>query len=390
MDIIIHNMILHLPCFVSIYWAALLLLNKKSNNRPQNIWMVLMFVLSACTFVWIMLFGGIDNYKLYYKLDIVDITLTLFIFPLLYLYFWALNTQKALTWKQYIWFLPGLILGGISAFLYLRMGEEQSIKYIQTVIENQDTYQFVPGTPQWLLYLVSLQIYYVVFFIQIIAVLSLSTLNVIRYRKGVQNFFSNLEGKSIENNRAVLIGLFIFLFIGLVAAFLWGASPEVYYSSKYVLMSLTGVCIFYMGYHVYKTKPISQHLLHTEGKLPTEEDEPLEEVNEAHRNKMLPLFNRLIDEEKKFLHSTLTLDDIAFELKTNRTYVSRIINEEFQCNFYEFINRKRVEFAKELMMENPHLTQEQIAEMSGFTHASTFSRTFKKQTGLTFRQWKNR
>ncbi|NDV64872.1 AraC family transcriptional regulator [Bacteroides sp. 224] len=387
---IIHSMILHLPCFISLCWAVLLLLNKRNNNRPQNIWMVCMFVLGACSFIWIMLFGGIEDYKLYYKLDVVDITLTLFIFPLLYLYFWALNTKEKLTWKQYIWFLPGLVLGGVSALLYLCMGEERSIEYIQTVIENQDTYQFTPGTLQWLLYLVSLQIFYVVFFIQTIAVLFLSTLNVIRYKKGIQNFFSNLEGKSIENNQAVLIGLFVFLFIGLAAAFLWGASPETYYLAKYIIMGLTGICVFYMGYHVYNTKFISQYISYTERELPTEENEPLEEVNEAHINKMFLLFNQLIDEKQMFLHSALTLDDIALELNTNRTYVSRIINEEFQCNFYEFINHKRIEYAKELMIENPLFTQEQIAEMSGFTHASTFSRTFKKQTGLTFRQWRKR
>lgn len=352
--------------------------------------MACMFVLSTCSFIWIMLFGGIEDYKLYYKLDVVDITLTLFIFPLFYLYFRALNTKEVLTRKQYIWFLPGLILGSISAVLYLCMGEEQSIRYIQTVIENQDTYQFAPGTLQWLLYLVSVQIFYVVFLIQTIVVLSLSTLNVIRYKKGIQNFFSNLEGKSIENNQAVLIGLFVLLFTGLAASFLWGSSPEIYYSAKYISMGITGVCIFYMGYHVYNTKFIPQYIFYTERELPIEEDEPLEEINESHTKKMLPLFNQLIDEEQMFLHPTLTLDDIALELNTNRTYVSRIINEEFQCNFYEFINNKRIEFAKELMIKNPLFTQEQIAGMSGFTHASTFSRTFKKQTGLTFRQWQKR
>ncbi|WP_163223460.1 helix-turn-helix domain-containing protein [Bacteroides sp. 214] len=348
-----------------------------------------MFVLSACSFVWIMILGGIENYKLYYKLDIVDITLTLTIFPLLYLYFWALNTKDTLTWRQYAWFLPGLILGGISAILYLCMGEEQSVEYIQTVIENQDTYQFTPGTLQWLLYVVSLQIFSVVFAIQIIIVLFLSTLNVIRYKKGIQNFFSNLEGKSIENNRAVLIGLFVFLVIALSATFLWGVSHEAYYSAKYIAMGLTGVCIFYMGHHVYNTKFILQHI--AEGELSMEEYEPLEKEDEGtHLNRVLVRFNQLIDEKQFFLRPTLTLDDIAVELHSNRTYISRIINEEFHSNFYEFISRKRVEFAKELMMKNPQLPQEQVATMSGFVHASTFSRTFKNQTGLTFSQWKKR
>ncbi|NDV84244.1 AraC family transcriptional regulator [Bacteroides sp. 51] len=383
----IYTLILYSPCFVSFSWGLLLFFNRKENTRPQNMWMITMLVLSICAFIWVMLFGGIDDYKLYYKLDIVDITFTLLLFPLFYLYFRTLTHKDKLTWKQYIWLLPSVVLGSISAVLYLLLGEEQSADYIRNVIETQENYQFEAGTLQWMLYFVSVEILYIIFYAQIVAVVIYSTMNVIRYKKGLRNFFSNLEGKSLENNQAVLIGLFGVLLIGLTAASVWRISHESYYYLKYVFMAGTSVCIYYMSYFVYKTRFTAENILPQEPEQPEEEIDTVDHSNDNYATKLLPLLNKLINEDKIFLQPDLSLDHIAAQLNSNRTYISRIINEEFQCSFYDLINYKRIEYAKVLIVKNPNYIQEQIARMSGFTHASSFSRVFKKLTGMTFRQW---
>ena len=89
----------------------------------------------------------------------------------------------------------------------------------------------------------------------------------------------------------------------------------------------------------------------------------------------------------KNLITNFSPDSIKSSMKKNRTYISRLINQEYQCSFSDFINQKRIEFAQELIHTHPELTQEQIAEKVGFTHASSFSRAFKQQVGQTFREW---
>ena len=388
---IIYSLSLYLPCFVSLSWALLLFCNRKRNTRSQNIWMASMLVMGICAFIWIMLFGGIDDYYLYYKLDIIDITCTLLLFPLFCLYFRALTRKEKITWKEHLWLLPAFIIGGASAIIYLLLGEEQSADYIRRLIESHDSFQFPAGSLQWLLHFISLEIFYAVFIIQIIATMAYSTRNVIRYRKGLHNFFSNLDGKSVENNRAVLTGLYILLAIAITASLVWRISHESYYFIRYILMAATGLCLYYMSFYVYKIRFTAENLLL---------DDPAPSANNetttAERNadsyiiKLLPLFNKLIDEEKIFLQPDLSLDNIAAKLNSNRTYISHLINDEFNCNFYEFINRKRIEYAKSLIIQNPNYTQEQIAHMSGFTHASTFSLSFKKQSGTTFKEWRKR
>ena len=72
-------------------------------------------------------------------------------------------------------------------------------------------------------------------------------------------------------------------------------------------------------------------------------------------------------------------------LATNRTYVSRIVNEEMKTNFCDWVNSFRIEYVKETM-EDPdfnHLSLLEIAEMSGFSSLSAFYRVFKEKEGVT-------
>lgn len=72
-------------------------------------------------------------------------------------------------------------------------------------------------------------------------------------------------------------------------------------------------------------------------------------------------------------------------LKTNRTYISNVINNEFKTSFSDFVNKYRIDEAKELMVEkkSSKYTLEYISEMVGFGSLHTFIRVFKKMEGKT-------
>lgn len=96
---------------------------------------------------------------------------------------------------------------------------------------------------------------------------------------------------------------------------------------------------------------------------------------------------QLMISKKLYLKSDFRMVELARDLRTNRTYISRTISEEFGCSFSSYINRLRVEHAQLLIHLHPDMPQDQIAENSGFKHAAVFSRTFKEYTGVTFREW---
>ena len=85
---------------------------------------------------------------------------------------------------------------------------------------------------------------------------------------------------------------------------------------------------------------------------------------------------------KIYLNATLTLNDLARELGTNRTYLSNYLNQQLHTTFYEYVNQWRVRRAKELLRANS-LPLEDIALQSGFNSMSSFRRYFIAHTGMS-------
>lgn len=97
----------------------------------------------------------------------------------------------------------------------------------------------------------------------------------------------------------------------------------------------------------------------------------------------------LMEKDKVYTNPELTLSDLANTLGTNRSVLSRIINQGFDMNFNDFINSKRVEEVIQKMIngQHQHNTLLAMALESGFNSKTTFNRAFKKYTALTPRQY---
>ena len=118
----------------------------------------------------------------------------------------------------------------------------------------------------------------------------------------------------------------------------------------------------------------------TKAEQPEETDVP---VQPSDREKLEEWMTR----NKPYLNPDFQLIDLRAVLPTNRTYLSRFIRDEYGCSFYRFANQYRIEEAKRLMIESPDLKLMDIAEQSGFTSASIFSRTFSGITGVSPSEW---
>ncbi|NVK22622.1 MAG: helix-turn-helix transcriptional regulator [Kangiellaceae bacterium] len=94
----------------------------------------------------------------------------------------------------------------------------------------------------------------------------------------------------------------------------------------------------------------------------------------------------LLNEDKKYLMQNLKMIDLANELNVSEYKISRAIRYHFDApNFNHYINRLRIEYAKELLErpESQHWSILSIALESGFSSLATFNRVFKKQLGYT-------
>ena len=114
-----------------------------------------------------------------------------------------------------------------------------------------------------------------------------------------------------------------------------------------------------------------------------EENPPIPEEL-AHR--IATLLLRSMEEDRLFLNPKLTIMDVAKHIEVNKTYISYYLNRCEGINFYDYVNRFRIEEACALMgemtVENRKLLVD-VAELSGFKSFSTFYRSFAKFKGVT-------
>lgn len=98
-------------------------------------------------------------------------------------------------------------------------------------------------------------------------------------------------------------------------------------------------------------------------------------------------FEQLVMGGKLFLRPSLTLVDVAERLHTNKTYVSKMVNNVYNLAFPDLINTLRIDYAEQFIITHRNARQQEIAEACGFQSASSFNNTFKKITGVTPKIW---
>lgn len=96
-----------------------------------------------------------------------------------------------------------------------------------------------------------------------------------------------------------------------------------------------------------------------------------------------------ISESKSYLNPNLSLRGLAMEIQVHPNHLSWLLNNSIGKNFNEFVNHYRIETFKSIAKDpnNAHLTIEGLSYESGFNSKTVFNTYFKKETGLTPKQF---
>ena len=114
-----------------------------------------------------------------------------------------------------------------------------------------------------------------------------------------------------------------------------------------------------------------------------EEQEEVSPTNAVYRATL----EEWLYKEKPFLNPDFQLMDLRQVLPLNRTYLSQLINAEYGGSFYTWVSTLRIEEAKRMMIEQPELKMQDIAERCGFSSRTVFSRIFTRETGVSPSRW---
>ncbi len=390
------------PCAVCLIGATWMLCSRKYNTKAQNILSLTLLLSCVSFFCMANYIVGVTGLSAYRILDTISSFITLIIIPTIYLYFRSLTSESPLIWKDYIWFLPAIVIGVGTCVLYLTMDNAKSIDYIQSVlIERRRRSLKYSETIYRMHYLISVGFYNLTVLVQILGIGTYIVVGLRSYLHYLREPRFNLEGISIE------VGSKMFFWFMLTILLTWGVIlPGGTFWKQYPVLTgiyFTGwavVCfgIFYcgsqrknsednsVGYFEQIVPKMVYNNYSTLVKGETKNDILGEKLHPKYAEHLAG-FRKLMEEEHIFLRNCLRAEEVAIAINTNRTYLSRMIKREFDCTFSDYTNRKRIEYSKKLMRANPQIKQYQLAEQSGFLSASTFCKTFKAMMGETTKEW---
>ncbi|MDO4965590.1 MAG: helix-turn-helix domain-containing protein [Lachnospiraceae bacterium] len=93
-----------------------------------------------------------------------------------------------------------------------------------------------------------------------------------------------------------------------------------------------------------------------------------------------------VEKAKKYMEENfakdISLEDVSMKVDISSYYFSKLFKEETGRNFIEYLTELRMEEAKKLLKETD-MSMKEICSMVGYSDPNYFSRNFKKYTGVT-------
>lgn len=400
---ILYYLSLLLPCAVCLFGAAYLISKREANTRSQKI-LTVGFLISAlfflCTANYVI--GQTDTASFIWW-DIIDSFATMLTIPSMYLYFRSMTNEGKFTWKEYIWFIPALTVGIGTVVLYAMMDREQMPGYIQSVLINKEDISNYPDTIYQLHYFIGVPLYNMTALVQIVGTSIFAIGGFRRYNKRLHDFYSDADDKSINSDSKILSWFLVTIplsFALIVPSIQFWRERPVLPSLFFLCWTVVYFALFYYGSHKKHTvdnfardlaqadlEETNRDLTIAERSQELPEDSIDKQIPQEVYQRLAGLLAKLIEQDKIYLKSDLRLDEVAQLMCTNRTYVSKVIKDGYHCSFSDFINNHRVNHSMQIMRAEPGLTQDIIAEQSGFINAQSYSRTFKKIVGIPPKEW---
>lgn len=381
-----YSSLLLIPFIHGIVYAVLLFWKGKTQQIKSNFWLGAFLILcSAYVAPWMLGFAGwYDNQPYRDVLFYVPFQQLFWMGPLLYFYTQSLlNPAFKMSPRGWWHFVPGLLynIGMLYLWIYDYFIYQGYYFYADQADKDFDTWYQYTGLISMVIYLVLSLRYYQ------------------SYRKFIFDYTSYAERILFAWIKNYLIAFLAMLLLPVVFDLMGLFYPELKsYTGSWWFFLFFSLITFYIGLSGYANavqtsipfkpsafepqaiEPENTEMIFTETEPKKNDPKELEDV----LNWKLKI-ETLLTEEKLYENPELTLAELAKKLQTNASVISKAINQGFEMNFNDLINHYRVEAVKKMLEQDAHKksTLLGIAYDCGFNSKATFNRAFKKNTGLS-------
>ena len=369
----VKSLLVALPMLVCAIFALQLLLTWWRHRDAAQGW------LGVWASVTTLLYAG---HFLYFHraMDLLPLSDTLYVganlavYPLYLIYISQLTEKQPISSRRRLlaaWLsLP--LLGSLAVgFLYALMSKEEIRNFVEIYLFG--------GSRQELTGISLVQAYvhdvsHVVFALLVLGVMVTGIRKIRRYNLKLQDLYADTEDKQL-NSISVILWLFVVTSFFSVAVNAVGrpsfdhslllAIPSLLFSSL-----LFGICWIGLETHSFSDEMERSDALVI----------PNSGVPESSGTDFALLarqFNQLMTDEQMYLMHDLRLDFVVQRLGTNRTYLLAALKQELGMTFNEYVNRRRIAHARQLMKANPSILKSDVAARSGYNSLSAFYRNLK-------------
>ena len=159
----------------------------------------------------------------------------------------------------------------------------------------------------------------------------------------------------------------------------------------HVAYQLSGIAIGFFFCFLYVLRQSSPDFFLEVRKIVEEEKkERISQISKLDRNLVRKQLEDLFEKEKIYREEKLNLRDLSERMDLTSHQLSEFLNTEIKLSFYQYTNSFRVNEAKEKIGKEPERSLLAIAYDVGFGSKSTFNEAFKKETGKTPREYREK
>lgn len=288
--------------------------------------------------------------------------------PAIYFYVKSiiLNDEKVIQ-KSLIHFLPFFIL----FIFYLVSFAFRSVEYKIYILDS-----FAERFMDSAIILIHIMLFQVLFY-------NVASLQILKsYNDRLKENYSSINKKNISWLKFIILGYIISYAITLMVNYFPFLSELVRFDLRIIVF-----LSFFIYFNIIFFKGWQQPELFSGDEFVEKYKQSKLTENEA--NSLIPIIDEYIQVNKPQIESNLTLIQLSDKLNSNPRVLSQIINEYYGMNFYDFINKLRIEEAKKLLKEpSSNKTILEILYEVGFNSKSSFNHAFKKFNGITPSQFK--
>ncbi len=230
-------------------------------------------------------------------------------------------------------------------------------------------------------------------FLLIVLVFILAIREVRRYKRVVQKAYSDYQMLNINWLWRLILMIFpiiIFWGIDLTWIALGGRND---FSYELATWACVVVFLYFVSFQAYQHKNLFEDVKEREDVATDRHLEDTTEQSEGISPDQQALIDRIrqhMEREEPYLDASLSIYQLARQLKLPTQELSQLINHTLNQHFFEFVNEYRIKKAMTLLRDpaNEKMTVLEVLYEVGFNSKSSFNTVFKKYTGKTPTQYR--